>query len=250
MNYSETMKQGMARDITAAIMDIKPVAVQYQCENCDDTGFALDPETHRPTGKRCECAKERRAARLRRWKVEQLDRLNTLISGRVDLSNTDPRPYMQRPQNQSLWLYGVARRGKTHYAAWLIKQAIESAENDFVWGWYPIREIIKAWKDQYSDIIDLKMSALKTVWDVQKCEILVIDDIDKIGTITAAREEEFYGLIDDMHGRRVQLIVTSQHSIDAFCSRMTREALFMAEGRGPISGRLHEIMPKDQEVRI
>jgi len=245
-DYTSELKQGTARDLTAAIMGLKPADVRYDCENCDDTGFALDPETHRPNGRACECTKERRAARLRNWKASELERLAGIISERVDLAKTERRPYMSIG-TESVWLHGVAGKGKTHFAAWKIQQAITSAENDFVWGWYPIRELLRAWKDQHSDLIDLKMSALKTVWDVQKCEILVIDDIDKIGTITAAREEELYGLIDEVHGRKAQMIVTSQHSIDEFCERMNREALFMKQGKGPIQRRLHEIC---KEIKI
>lgn len=246
MNYAQDLKHGMELDLTAAIMAIKPVDINYDCENCDDTGFALDPVTHRPNGTRCECTKERRAANLRAWKASELERLGGMVSGRVDLAKTQSRPYMTTGTD-SLWLHGIAGKGKTHFAAWIIQQAIQSAEIDFTWGWYEIRKLIAAWKNQHSELVDLKIEALTLLNHVLKCEILVIDDIDKIGTITAAREEELYGLIDEIHGKRAQLIVTSQNTIDEFCGRMQREALFMEQGKGPVQRRLKEIC---KEIKI
>ena len=236
--------------IASVIGSLVPADVRYDCENCDDTGWALDAETHRPNGRRCECATERRAARLRTWQAAEVDRLNDVISGRVDLSKTQPRPYMADIGNKSVWLHGTAGRGKTHCAAWMIKQAITSAQAPFDWGWYPIRKLISAWKDQHSELVELKIEALTTIRQVTRCELLVIDDIDKIGTITAAREEELYGLIDELHGKKPQpqLIVTSQHDIDGFCDRMSREALFIrSQGKGPVQRRLHEIC---REVKV
>lgn len=241
------MEKITATDITKAIGSLTPAQIVYDCENCDDTGFALDPVTHRPNGYRCECAKERKEARLKSWRVSELDKLGNLVSGRVDLANTTRRPYMAET-TQSVWLHGIAGKGKTHCAAWMIQQAILSAQNNFVWGWYEIRKLIAAWKNQHSDFIDLKIDALTTLNHVLRCEILVIDDIDKIGTITAAREEELYGLIDEIHGKRSQLIVTSQNSIDEFCGRMQREALFMEQGKGPVQRRLKEIC-KEIQIR-
>lgn len=246
----ETLNAERVETLASVLSGMTPVDIKYDCDNCDDTGWALDPETHRPNGRRCECAKDRRAARLRNWQAAETERLESLISGRVDLKNTQPRSYMADMGNGSVWLHGVAGLGKTHCAAWMIKRAIMSAENPFEWGWYPIRKLLSAWKNQYSDIVDLKIEALTTMRHVTRCEVLVIDDIDKIGTITAAREEELYALIDDMHGRKPepQLIVTSQHDIDGFCDRMTREALFIrTQGKGPVQRRLKEIC---EEVHV
>lgn len=232
-----------ASEIESAIGSLTPADVRYECENCDDTEFALDPETHRPNGLRCECAKERRAANLARWKVAEVDRLRKLISERVDIDKTTPRGYMAEIRDsKSLWLHGAAGNGKTHCAAWVIKRAIETADNPFQWGWYRIRKLADAWQNQYSEFGDVKFDALQILKRLESDEIVIIDDIDKIGTITAAREEEFFGLIDSIHERRAQLIITSQNDIDSFCDRMSREKMFIQrDGKGPQQRRLHEI---------
>lgn len=236
-----------AHSIDQALAALTPYPVEYACPRCDDTGYIYDFEQHRIVS-RCECSRERRAARLREWKAEQQVRLAKLISGRVDLSKTVRRGYMDTIGQQSVWLYGPAGNGKTHCAAWLIEQAILSAENPFDWGWYPIRKLIDAWRKQYDEIVDLRIEALTIMRNLEREEIVVIDDIDKIGTLTAAREEEFFNLIDSLHGRKVQLIVTSQSNIDAFCARMSGEALYIKRDKiGPQQRRLKEIC---KEIRL
>lgn len=238
---SMTSVASMGSSIDAALKALPISSPEYNCERCEDSGYIYDFESHRLLG-RCECAKERRAARLEAWRSEELARLTGLVSGRVDLSKTARRGYMAGVGTQSVWLSGAAGKGKTHFAAWIIEQAIQSAENPFDWGWYPIRKLVDAWRSQYDDIVDRRIEALTVMSQVERQEIIVIDDIDKIGTITAAREEEFFNMIDSIHGRKAQLIVTSQSGIDSFCSRMSGEALFIKRDKiGPQQRRLKEI---------
>jgi len=219
----------------------------YQCNRCEDSGYIFDFETRTLLG-RCECEKERRAEKLATWRETALERLRGLVSERVDLAKTQRRTYMTDIGTQSIWLHGRAGSGKTHCAAYYIEQAINTADAPFEWGWYPIRKLVDAWRSQYDDFVDMRIEALTILRQLEREEIIVIDDIDKIGTITSAREEEFFNLIDSIHGRKAQLIVTSQNDIDIFCDRMSREALLIRrDGIGPQQRRLKEIC---KEIRL
>lgn len=244
---SMTSVASMGSSIDAALKALWTSSPEYNCERCEDSGYIYDFASHKIVG-RCECVKERRAARLENWRASELERLRSVVSGRVDLATTTRRGYMSGVGMQSVWLSGAAGKGKTHFAAWIIEQAIQTAESPFEWGWYPIRKLVDAWRSQYDEIVDRRIEALTIMSQVERQEIIVIDDIDKIGTITAAREEEFFNLIDSIHGRKAQLIVTSQSSIDGFCSRMSGEALFIKRDTiGPQQRRLKEIC---KEIKI
>jgi hypothetical protein len=73
-------------------------------------------------------------------------------------------------------------------------------------------------------------------------DVIVINDIDKIGKMTEAREEHFFDLIDKMHSRAAVFLVPANIGISEFCQRMGNEGLFMRrDGIGPMQRRLEEL---------
>lgn len=91
-------------------------------------------------------------------------------------------------------------------------------------------------------LTDLRGHFARPLEYLARCRVVVINDIDKIGKMTEAREEHFFDLIDGMHSRDAEFLVPSNISLNDFCLRMGGEDLFIKrDGLGPMQRRLREL---------
>lgn len=212
------------------------------CPVCEDSGYIWNHEERRVEG-RCECHKDQQAKRLVEWKRAQTYRLKSILLPKIDLTKTVKRPwYSELPENGGVWLSGPADKGKTHAAGWIVARKIEQAKAPFTWSWFKAREIFKAWVDQYSDDPNARYSARDVAYALNSYDLIVIDDLDKTGRITQAREEHLFEMLDGIYSRQAELIVPANITLNEFCSRMEGEDLFIKrDGIGPQQRRLKDI---------
>jgi predicted ATPase len=176
------------------------------------------------------------------WKIDQVAELQKRIGIKVDLSNTRPHILMGKDLPRAIWLHGKSGGGKTHMMAWAIREKIKKAPLKTKWVWVTIRPLIAAWSGQYSPETDVRIEAMSLIRTVRDAAIVGLDDVDKIGTITPAREEAFFDMFDDIYNKGVCLMVSSQFSIQEFCMRMPNEKMFTErDGIGPQTRRLLDI---------
>lgn len=215
--------------------------MSYDCDKCDDTTYIFDHELGKVTG-RCDCYTKRVAKEHELWQIRQVMELNNLAGKHIDLKATRPHPLSSGAIPQGVWLHGKAGNGKTHIAAWVVAKRINESPRPFKWIWTPIKPLLTAWSDRYAPEKDIREEAHETIRKLRGCELVALDDIDKIGTITSAREEAFFELLDDLYCRGAYLIVTSQSNILDFCKRMPHESAFIQrDGQGPQQRRLEAI---------
>lgn len=212
------------------------------CDVCSDSGYLWN-ETERRIEGRCECQKDMQAKRLAEWKKSETYRLKSILLPKIDLTRTDKKPwYPQLPESGGVWLSGPADEGKTHAVGWMLAKKISEAKRPFLWSWFKSRQILEAWKDQYDDSWEKKGAAREVMNALKLHDVIVIDDIDKTGKITQAREEHLFDMIDGIYARGAELLVPSNIDLDTFCHRMENEDLFMRrDGVGPVQRRLRDI---------
>lgn len=213
------------------------------CSGCGDgSGYLWSAEENRIVGL-CECHATQKARRLAEWKREETVRLKAILLPRIDLTATDKKPWYPRlPETGGAWISGPAEAGKTHAAGWMVAKRIKESARTFTWSWFSARQIFQAWSDQYADEYERRSGAKSVMHALTTSELIVINDFDKTGKITQAREEQMFDMIDSIHSRGAALIVPSNVTIDEFCRRMDNEDMFIKrDGRGPQERRLKEI---------
>lgn len=221
---------------------------QPDCEVCEDSGYIWNHEERRVEGL-CECHKEQQARRLTEWKRAETYRIKSILLPKIDLTRTEKRAwYSEMPQSGGVWMSGPADKGKTHSAGWMVAKKIQEAKQPFTWSWFKAREIFKAWVDQYSDDPSERYTAKDVAYALSSHDLIVIDDIDKTGRITQAREEHLFEMIDGIYSRNAQLIIPANITINEFCARMEGEDLFIKrDGIGPQQRRLRDIC---KEIKV
>jgi DNA replication protein DnaC len=222
--------------------------VPAECSVCADSGYIWNHEEHRIEGL-CECHKDQQAKRLVEWKRAQTYLLKSILLPKIDLTRTEKRAwYSELPQKGGVWLSGPADKGKTHAAGWMVAKKIQEAKQPFTWSWFKAREIFKAWVDQYSDDPSERYTAKDVAYALSSHDLIVIDDLDKTGRITQAREEHLFEMFDGIYSRQAELIVPANITLTEFCSRMEGEDMFIKrDGIGPQQRRIRDIC---KEVKI
>jgi hypothetical protein len=130
----------------------------------------------------------------------------------------------------------------------MVARKIDQAKQPFTWSWFKARDIFKAWVDQYSDDSQLRYNARDVAYALNSHDLIVIDDLDKTGRITQAREEHLFEMIDGIYSRNAALIIPANITINEFCARMEGEDLFIKrDGIGPQQRRLRDIC---KEVKV
>lgn len=196
----------------------------------------------------CGCREAARAENLKWWRDGQIEKLKKILMPRIDLTATEKREWHKDlPESGGVWISGKAGNGKTHAAGWIVARHIKKSGQDFKWSWFKARQIFEAWVNQYSDDYQTKRNALDLMHCLKSHPVIVIDDFDKMGKITQAREEHLFDLIDSIHSRGAALIIPANITIDSFCQRMENESGFIKrDGIGPVQRRLKDIC---KEVR-
>lgn len=227
-----------AKELIEILNKFETSEAKHSCDLCEDDGYVFDQNTRKITA--CTCTAKKNNTELQSWKAEQKSALKKTISQRIDIDKTK-LPSFPLPSGGA-WLYGKAGTGKTHLAAYMLANLIDAAEKKVSWCFHPVRSLLDAWVQQYSEYSEIRTAALALMSQLSACKLVVLDDIDKISRITPAREEELYSLFDTLHSRNATLIVTSQISIDEFCRRMPHEAEYIRrDGIGPQQRRLKEM---------
>lgn len=177
------------------------------------------------------------------WKLQETRRLKSILMPQINLAQTKKYPwYAQLPEKGGVWLSGPADVGKTHAVGWILARKIDRAVSPFRWAWYGARQVLEAWSGQYSDDWDSRDRARGVMHALAHASVIVLNDIDKIGKMTHAREEQFFDLFDGIYSRGAELLVPSNVTIDEFCRRMENEDIFIRrDGIGPIQRRIKKI---------
>jgi len=211
------------------------------CPVCDDSGYVWDAVEHRILS-RCECQKDEQAKRLAEWKKHETYKLKSILLPQIDLTTTKKKPWYDKlPESGGVWLSGAPDEGKTHAVGWMLARKIDQAKAPFQWVWFSAHQVFKAWVNQYESG-EIKYAAGDVINKLEFCKVIVIDDFDKTGRITQAREEELFALIDSIYRRGAELLVPSNIDIQTFCSRMESEtALFKQSGVGASQRRLNKV---------
>lgn len=246
-----TMKALESEQIEAMILQIgsdgwpscKFAPEGHECHN----GDLFDLNKRTLIGE-CKCREAERAENLKWWRDGEIDKLKKLLMPRINLANTEPRPWHKDlPESGGVWISGKAGNGKTHAAGLMVSRHIKKSGIGFKWSWFKARQIFEAWVNQYSDDYQTKRNALDLIHCLKFHPVIVIDDFDKMGKITQAREEHLFDLIDSIHSRGADLIIPANITIDSFCQRMENESGFIKrDGIGPVQRRLKDIC---KEVR-
>lgn len=214
-----------------------------------DNGQLFSESLRRVVGQ-CACYPERAAAELKRWKSQQINVLKGLLLPRIDLTKTNTESkkwYKKLPESGGVWMHGVTGEGKSHAAGWLLAKRIKESKRKFSWSWYSIREIMAAWSEQYSEDTRVKREAWAVMGRLEWDDMIVIDDADKTGAFTKAREEHFYDFINTAHAKCKELIFTANIGIAEFCDKMDDErAKARRDGVGPIQRRIREMCKEVQ----
>lgn len=163
---------------------------------------------------------------------------------KFDLDKTIINPKVQPMtfHRKGYWLWGPTDQGKTHLSGWLVLKLIESSTKSFVWGRVSIKDLFNAWEHVRSDIDELRDEAYKLMKYLKTLDVIIFEDIDKAGNFTAAREEEFFDLLNKMYERSVKVIVNANYAIRQFgIDRLPRDSqLTERDGRSPIERRFKE----------
>lgn len=213
-----------------------------KCDACGDSGYLWDEINHRIIGP-CECSGQKRAEALTTWKREETRRLKSILLPKINLVDTKKKPwYPKLPEHGGVWLSGPADAGKTHAVGWMLAKKIDQATRPFAWAWFGARQVLEAWSGQYSEDWESRDKARGVMQALATASVIVLNDIDKIGKVTQAREEHFFDLFDSIHSRDAELLVPSNVTIDEFCRRMDNEDMFIRrDGIGPMQRRLKEV---------
>lgn len=156
---------------------------------------------------------------LSAWKSAEIKKLKERMK-RFDLENTIPHPKIKPITfgGKGMWLWGETNQGKTHISGWAMMSLIQSASKPFVWGRVSIKDMFNTWEHIRSDIEDLRQEAYEELMRVRRLEAVILEDLDKAGNFTPAREEELFSMIDKFYERGVKVFVNANYSIKDFCA--------------------------------
>lgn len=228
-----------------ATLTLEPVV----CDGCGDgSGYLWSETEHRVIGY-CECHAAQKSKRLIEWKRAETQRLKTILLPRINLAETVKRDFWpQLPETGGLWISGPAEIGKTHAVGWMVAKRINDAQKPFSWSWFSARQIFEAWTNQYADEFDKRSAAREVMNALSRHDLIIVNDFDKMGKVTEARQEHLFDMIDGIHQRGAALLAPCNVTINEFCERIGNENLFInRDGIGPIQRRLKDIC---KEVKL
>jgi len=215
----------------------------YECQTCEDTGFQIDEKINKL--QYCGCV-------INRDKAKLLKKLSECLPGNINLDTHEKREYQHSAKkllkpdaDRGIWIHGATGTGKTHLLAMALRTRIEKLPYLVEFKWLKAKALLNLWLDQYGDNKAKAKAEIESIFDVN---VIVLDDIDKIGNFTESRESEFFSMLDRLRDMKKIVYATSQFSIKEFCGKMPVEReVSRRDGMGPIEKRFNDLC---QEIKI
>ncbi len=238
---------------TAGMFVLSETAVENEPETCKlgcEDGYIPKWENGRVVGvSDCEC---RRHKLLADWKQRQIAEVR-LVFKKFDLDNTvsDPKIPLLHWGKKWPWLMGRTGQGKTHYSGYLLKQLIQSSNKRFKWVRLTMKDFLDVLELKRSDDKGERQWAREMQERIDEADAVFMNDIDKVGNLTASRQEELYSLADTCYEKGKKLCVSSNGSIADFCMGFNHgeKALRDRDGLAPIQRRFMDLCEEIKVVR-
>lgn len=202
-------------------------AVENRCSNSTDTleydcnsGRIFDIENKKQTGF-CDCYYKK----LRDIELMRLDKMfpskitkaeHVKMPHQRDFAKSimpDKKGQFYEKPEKGVCVYGASGRGKTHmiykYLQTMI-QGMETAPSIIV---KTADDLLKLWRKQYNED---SYEAEKELNNLTKCDFLVLDNLDWIGTVTEAKQQEIFALFNKLEYSDTLVYVTLNLSLEEF----------------------------------
>lgn len=149
------------------------------------------------------------------------------------------------------WLMGRTGQGKTHYSGYLLKNLIQHSTKRFKWVRLTMKDFLDVLELKRSDDKGERQWAREMQERIEEADAIVMNDIGKVGNLTASRQEEIFAFADFAYERGKKVMVTSNGSIADFCNGFNHEekALRDRDGIAPIQRRLMDLCDEIKVVR-
>jgi len=213
------------------------------CVICGDSGLEVNREEN--TCWPCECALKKDKQTILRKLLRELPE-NINLSGHEKRANQhEAKKFLGTEASKGIWIHGKTDMGKTHLLAMAVRNRILNLPYLIDFKWMKTKKLLDLWVEQYGDNKKKAKEELENIFSVH---VIVLDDIDKTGTMTESRESEFFHLVDTLRDKGRIVYASSQYSIEEFCDRMPKEReVTRRDGMGPIAKRFKDLC---EEIKI
>lgn len=150
------------------------------------------------------------------------------------------------------WLMGRTGQGKTHYSGYLLKNLIQYSTKRFKWVRLTMKDFLDVLELKRSDDKGERQWAREMQERIEEADAIVMNDIGKVGNLTASRQEEIFAFADFAYERGKKVMVTSNGSIADFCAGFNHEekTLRDRDGIAPIQRRFMDLCEEVKVIRV
>lgn len=248
----------MVKPLSATTMNnLKPTEFEYKCkyktnqhpDGCQDTETAFLYMGNDKPLQRCQCFWER-------IKTKRLEYFYSILPKKYDIRNHEIREDqltiidsllpekvngMYDEIEKGCWLYGKSGFGKTHLIYFMLEKLIKHSTGE------PItfiivksKQLFDLWSDKYGDS---RSESKQKLYEIFSKDIIIIEEIDKVGQMTQAREAEVFDMLNESSEKKKIIYVTAQISIKEYCRMFPSEIRHqeIESGKGPRENRLVEL---------